>query len=535
KPLMQNGSVKSIAVTEKIATPSIAKGKNFLSMPMLLESIPGTLTDPTTLHASDDLGELPLLMTEDAPDPEQVRQERHWAPERATRGDITVTYLATPRVITPQTPPAPLNDTRTEGSGVYGATSLLLAVPEDGWPRKFKLTWDLTMMPAGSTSASSFGDGDSWTSYTKDQVESAYFMAGKIHRSPPSGTGNFTVYYLTPPKFELEAATRFTAATYDYAGKFFGDSSKPFRVFMRTTDRFQGGGGGGLQSFIFGNVKDQDRDPIEVRSLMAHEAIHNWISSFGEGYAGKWFVEGATEFYSITLPRRAGLSTAEEYLNSINAWARDYYTNPSRDMPDDQATKLFLSNINAQLLPYQRGPLYIAQVDARMRAASGGRRSVDELVRPMVRAIRDERASEKLWQQLVSDALGAQGIADYTAFKAGHLLDLPSNAFGECFKREAASYRDFSPGFRIEPDPDGTFKARFIRPDMAGSKAGLLDGDEILDRNVLKSAKKNAETVVSLKIRRNNAPMTLSLHPWGPEMSGFRWVRADVTDKSCSS
>ncbi len=532
-PESAEGKVVAIRIREEISSPSIPAGRRFLTMPMQLESIPGVLSDPSTLKASDATGPLPLVMSEDPPSADEFHQERHWSPARATNGTIVVTYVATPRAVTPKTPPGPLNDVRTEGSGIYGTTALLLALPDADWPRRVTLHWSLNNLAPGARVASSFGEGDTTTVLGRGQAQAGYFMAGPLFRLPPNGESKFTVYYLTPPKFDLDKAAAFTAATYNYAGKFFHDSSKPFRVFMRTTDRFQGGGGGGYQSFMFGNVKGQDRNLDEVQHLMAHEAIHNWISSFGSGYAGKWFIEGGTEYYSTIIPRRAGLSSVAEFGKQINDWARDYYTNPRRTMSDTEATKMFLSDGSAQLLPYQRGPLYIAQVDARLRAASGGRRRVDELVRPMVQAIQEGNANEALWAKLIAKALGPRGAADYAAFKAGKLLVLPSNLFGACFRSKTVTYRAFDAGFRIEPDPDGTYHARYISTGQAGSLAGLIDGDEIENHSAFAEARMHEGQPFTLHVKRGGVPLDLKVDPWGSPAQGLQWLRTATPEALC--
>lgn len=99
-------------------------------MPIITDSVPGVLNDASTFSARDALGPLPLQQVDDTVDPTRTKQDRHWLPMRRTSGRITVTYLASPRVITPDTKPAALTDTRVEGSGIYGSTEVLFALPE---------------------------------------------------------------------------------------------------------------------------------------------------------------------------------------------------------------------------------------------------------------------------------------------------------------------------------------------------------------------------------------------------------------------
>jgi predicted metalloprotease with PDZ domain len=452
-PQVIDGQVDAIAVTERFDVAPLPAGARLLSLPMITESVPGVLRDPSTLVAHDAAGVLPLTQIDDPVDPTQMKQDHHWHIRRATAGMITVSYLARPRVITADTKPAALVDMRTEGAGIYGSTKVLFAAPDTGWPRQVHIDWDLSAMAPGSRAVSSFGEGTIATTLDAETLGLAYFMAGPWQKLPADGADGFIVYYLTPPAFDLSAAAQDVSASYRYATSLFGTELQPFRALMRTTERFQGGGGGGRNSFMFGTVKGAPRKPEEVNKLLTHEAMHNWIGSLQSGPDGLWFVEGATEYYATLLPYRIGQRTLAEVAAQIDAWTTKYYANPRRTMAEDAAAAAFWTDSDAQLLPYSRGPLYIALVDARLRAASGGTQRVDALIRSMVEALRRGHASEALWLSLVTQALGEQGKRDFDDLKAGRLLDLPADLFGPCFQRVAGPLADGMTWIEAVPRP----------------------------------------------------------------------------------
>lgn len=445
-PQVANGRVTAIAVSETFDVGSVQAGNRLLSLPLVAESVPGVLDDPNSLKARDAAGVLPLTVVDDPPDPTFARQDRHWHVQRATTGAITVSYRASPRVITPETRPAALLDMRTEGAGVYGSTRVLLALPESGWPRSVHVDWDLSAMAPGSRAVTSLGEGSTVDTVDAQVLLTSYFMAGPWEKLPAAASDGFMVYYLTPPDFDLASATRNAAATYRYASAFFGTLPRPFRALMRTTDRFQGGGEGGTSTFIFGTVKGSPRKPDDLDHLLTHEALHNWITNMPKGPDALWFVEGATDYYATMLPYRMGHASLDQVATLIRGWTTDYYGNPRRTMPESEATAAFWTDISAQKMLYARGPLYIALVDARLRAASGGRQRVDSLVRVMADAMRNGTASENLWLSLVTRALGEQGRRDFADLQAGRMLDLPEDLFGTCFRRVAGPVRRAAPG-----------------------------------------------------------------------------------------
>ena len=94
-------------------------------------------------------------------------------------------------------------------------------------------------------------------------------------------------------------------------------------------------------------------------------------------------------------------------------------------------------------LPYRRGQLYFADLDARIRAASGGRRTLDAVMREIF-ARRDKgwRFDHAAWIEVVTKELGpAAGEEFESAILSGQRTLVPaSDAFGPCFERRPATY-----------------------------------------------------------------------------------------------
>lgn len=539
-PQLRDGAVAAVDVRLTIPAPAARAGEPLLEMAIVRATMPAALADPDALVASDAAGPLPLARADDPADPSNFRQDRRWSPTRDSVGDVTVAYTLTPRVITAQTRPGPLYDMRTEGAGFYGSGHTMFALPADGWPRRARIAFDLSAMPAGARGASSLGESGAEAEVSKSDLSSVYVMAGPLYSQPKDGSGGFVVYWLTPPAFDLDGAARWTQKAHDYASQFFGRERVVFRAFMRTTARFQGGGSGGFNSFIFGTVAGEDRDGDEVRQLLAHELFHSFVGGLGAAGGGggagqQWYSEGANTYYTSVLPFRAGLRSLERTAQDFNDLALAYYTNPQSGLSNEEVTRLFFSNGDAQLVPYQRGPLYFALVDARLRAAHGGARRVDDLVFAFIRGRDAAPDPTALWRELVVGALGEAGGAEFDAMMAGARLDLPSDLLGPCFRSEERRLSRFTLGFRPITDDEGVTRATRLDDGSPALRAGLREGDVIENPQALDAVdRKTGGSTLALEVVRGEERFELVYAPWTPERPGRQWTRTTTPESDCN-
>src|SRR3546814_10021302 len=83
--------------------------------------------------------------------------------------------------------------------------------------------------------------------------------------------------------------------------------------------------------------------------------------------------------------------TDAEYLADVNETASRYYTGLLRNTPEEEAVRRFWGDTRVRVLHYDRGAMYFAKLNGMIRRASGGKRSVDDLVFEM-----NERAKKGL-------------------------------------------------------------------------------------------------------------------------------------------
>ena len=142
---------------------------------------------------------------------------------------------------------------------------------------------------------------------------------------------------------------------------------------------------------------------VDWLSLASHEFFHLWnvkrlrpleLGPFDyerEVYPRSlWISEGLTDYYADVLLRRAGLSTRDEYLFQLSAAIRTLQTTPGRlaqtvEMASfDAWIKQYRpdeNSVNTVISYYTKGAVIGFLLDARVRAATEGARSLDDVMR----------------------------------------------------------------------------------------------------------------------------------------------------------
>ena len=166
------------------------------------------------------------------------------------------------------------------------------------------------------------------------------------------------------------------------------------------------------------------------------------------------------------------------------------------------------------------------QTDAAIRAASKGRRSLDDVVKELYRR---ETAKQPYgipqWLELVGKELGpARAKADYDHMAAGGLLKPPAEAFAPCFSVVSHPARPFELGFARSSLNDARVVKDLV-PGSAADKAGVRNGDVIVEVNDVNKVRADDTLAISLTLRRDGAQQTVSYLPRGAAVEGYRWER----------
>lgn len=445
---VRNGApdVQSIAIREEIRGAIDQTRPLSLRIGIVYVSRGGIADRVDSLVMHDALGDVALEVDNDAEDKSGYTYYRHWRAERAVRQPVIVTYQMRPQ---PKPTGGPQFEFYAHAGGISSHGSQLFILPELAGTANVSLRWDLGDLAAGSTVVGSYGAGDIQLRASPDTLIDSFFLAGPLGSfEPAKANTGFYAYWLGTPDFDPNKEMRWLFDAYENMRRFYRDpDSSPYRVFIRAVGR--GGGTASGRSFMDavpgGTGDSTKRAP---RENIAHEIGHYFVGELSGGLVGEtpWYEEGVNTHYTRLLLVRAGLISVDEYLSDVNADARGYYTNPYRNYSADSIRLIGFSTgfggASAQNLAYTRGSLFWANIDASVRAASKGRRKLDDVIVPLLVA---RQKGQRLTQQVLFDALDKElGPAFRDQFDRvitrGETLIPESGAFGPCFERKETRY-----------------------------------------------------------------------------------------------
>lgn len=244
---------------------------------------------------------------------------------------------------------------------------------------------------------------------------------------------------------------------------------------------------------------------LDWLNLVSHELFHVWnnkrlrpraLGPFDyerENYTPSlWVAEGFTAYYGDLLVRRTGLASPPEYLALLSEEIRQLQTTPGREVqPVGQASfdawikhyRPDENSRNTSISYYTKGAVIAALLDARIRAATGHARSLDDVMRRLYAAFAGaEGFTEDDLRAVVSEVAGSDqrewlaravdgtGELDYTP-----LLD----TFGLQFAPADASVARGWLGVETRNDGGRLVVTRVPRG-TPGFEAGVNVDDEIL-------------------------------------------------------
>lgn len=422
---------------------------------------------------------------------------------------------------------------RIDGKGFSAAGQTFLAVLQSKRPYRIKILWDLSKMGPKATAASSFGDGNvELPAGPSSRLDLAAFMAGELEREPaivkPNG---FSAAWSGDPGFDLHPLMQWTSRLHAWMSTFFQtDGDPPYRVFLRFNPANAGGGVAFPNSFV---VTYGDGVTAEsLKHILPHEMVHTWTAND----LGKWYDEGDAVYYQALLPWRAGMISTEDYLDDLNKTASRYYTNAELNTPEKEIIPKFWSDMWLNTLAYDRGALYFAVLNGKIRRASGNKRSVDDLVRAMIRKARaGNRITEETWIGLVRQEIGEAGVLVHRSMMRGGLVVPESEDYGPCFRRVTKPIRRFELGFKAVSLPDGKKRVENLIDGSEADKAGLRNGDVASYRTITtEDVRRDPEATVAATVMRDGKSFPITFLPRGKAVDAFQWERdSTVPDSAC--
>ncbi len=257
---------------------------------------------------------------------------------------------------------------------------------------------------------------------------------------------------------------------------------------------------------------------LDWLSLAGHELFHAWnvkrlrpveLDRFDyehEVYTqGLWMAEGLTSYYDDLLLPRAGLATREEYLKRLSKQIDLLQATPGRLVQSLRAAsfdawiKYYRRDenfVNTGTSYYTKGAVVGFLLDARIRRASRGERSLDDVLRLAWRRYSGERGfTEAQFRQTVEEVAGrataewlerAVGSAEELDYHdaldwLGLRFTLDRGKDGGTPDEAEEPRREPPAWLGIEAEPQrGRLTITEVKRGTPGHQAGLNVGDEIL-------------------------------------------------------
>ena len=419
KPHMPAGQVESMEVLLQLEGLSRKAGEELFKAQVNTVSIPGCM--PENVCVTDEAGDVAFTTSESKPYPYHFV---HYAVSRDLTGKVCLSYTVKPRPFAEGDRCGPYFDLKAENGGASSAG--LSFLPDiDGCEGDISLHWDLADCPEGSTSVCTFGEGDVSYEGGLEKLRQSYYIFGQVKSLTE---GDFGFYWLTEPTFDVKAIADYARSLFGMMSKFFRDDQTVYRIIMRKDPYPTSGGTALMRSYMFGWNDTQPVSVADKQNLLAHEMVHNWPHLNDHPYGStSWYSEGTAEYYCVMFPFRMGLVSKEATLREIQTRTDNYYTNPTRHMENIEAAQICWQDRRAQRLPYGRGFFFLANTDVKIREATGGKYSIDDVVLFILEQGRKGvTLGNQVFLDTVKEIAGLDVTADWEVMRTGgHIVPLP--------------------------------------------------------------------------------------------------------------
>ena len=268
------------------------------------------------------------------------------------------------------------------------------------------------------------------------------------------------------------------------------------------------------------------------RIMFTHEMVHHFVGVLdGDTSANAWFGEGLAEFFKVRLPLRAGMLDVVDAAREFGVMTNAYYTSPLVRLSYKDVAEQRWAGGAAQAVPYNRGFIYFTNLDAKIRARSHGRRSLDDLVLAMLERRRAGKSyDERSWRALLRSELGAEGETDFDRMLRGALIVPPDNAFGECFERRRVVHPRPELGMSEDSFLVPPYRVTGLEPGSRAARSGLLEGDSMVSfegvtpRVAHSASNVKLDPVVTIVVERAGKPLLFQFSTAGPAVVEYYWM-----------
>jgi predicted metalloprotease with PDZ domain len=275
--------------------------------------------------------------------------------------------------------------------------------------------------------------------------------------------------------------------------QFWGDKSSPFLIAMAPLGTLPAGlsyhGTGRADAFSIASTSAFELK--QAVRFLAHEYMHSWVPVSLGGMPAEedepkdyWFSEGFNDYLAAKVLLGAGIWTLEQWAADKNETLLRYGTSPARTATGAEIAARFWTDPSVQKVSYDRGHLLAAKLDAEIARRSGGKQSLEGVLRVQRKAA--EGSSElatALFRKVLREQTGIDLDEDLERYaRRGEALLLPADLFGDCASLVTERRREFHRGYDSEATRLAGGIITGVVPDGPAYAAGMRDGMRLVRR-----------------------------------------------------
>lgn len=259
----------------------------------------------------------------------------------------------------------------------------------------------------------------------------------------------------------------------------------------------------------------------DLKPLLAHEIFHNWTpAKIGRIKLPEqslyWINEGFTDYYTYVFLSRANLMTLDDYVKRQNEMIRNYYFSPVRNATNEQIQKEFFTNEAISRLPYWRGRLLAANLNAGIKRTTNGKYSLDDVMRDLYNEFKKDNQRE-IYAPAIAERIkfytGQDIMPDIKRYiDEGETITPDKDALGSCVEQQIYEVPVFELGFDL--DALRTKKTiEGIKQESAAFKAGLRDGQTVIKNSAIFFG--DSTKRIEITVKENGKQKIISFYPAG--------------------
>ena len=346
-----------------------------------------------------------------------------------------------------------------------------------------------------------------------DTLVDSPILAGNlaVHEFMADGKRHYLVNQGETPEFDAARAVRDYEAIIREQRRFWGELPYDKYLVLNVIGENRGGGLEHKNSTVIMAARGTTRSRnayLAWLTTLTHEIFHAWngkrlrpveLGPFDyEKEAltrGLWVVEGLSDYYGDLLALRAGLMTREEFLASLSSTVADVQTTPGRFVQSAELASWDAwiryyrpdeNSPNVSISYYSKGQLLGFLLDARIRRATNGARSLDDVMRAAYGRYSGARGFTPDQFQQTAEQVAGTSLADFWTAAVRGTSDL---SYTDALALYGLRFRVAdSPGSRATlgvttRNDSGRLVVAPAARDAAPNATGLMTDDEILAIN----------------------------------------------------